>query len=259
MPSKETGIVGENRLSVRAKVGLGFAIGSLTALAACSSTDSGPAPVVAETSIGAEQGGTSTGETGETSTTTTFEDHKQLFAQNGEQATFDAIFQAIEFSKQGDIAASVQILTNLGLTQEMVDTALVLEGQTATNAVFLKSYEAREDQPYTLTTTITNALSPDVLGGLPLSAEDNNNTQGSYMLEMYFNLVPSEKIDETTRLNIDNAHTVLINVAANNESTQAQYRFTQEEKKAWNELANAAIDSNNTVRSQQNLKTYRSQ
>lgn len=216
----------------------------------CSNGGGGSAPVSTPTSTGAEQGGASSGEVKESQgTNVAFQDHEKLFIENGEKATFDAITQAIALSEQGDVAGSAQILASIGFNQKMVETALKLDGNNANNDTFLQSYYEREGEYFPLTLDITAALGPGVINALPIDEQANGKATNSQVLSGYFNLIPEDSIDSTTKYNIRSGASLLTEVPPNSS-------FTEVQKTAWMDYAKDLMRVNSEVRSDRGLPPY---
>ena len=228
---------------------IGAALGTVSiALAGCSSEESGTTPVAAQTSIGAEQGGQPAAEQAKTQdSAVAFKANEQLFVNNGEQATFGAIAQAIELSKQGDIEGSVKIIAGLGLNQEMVERGLTLDEKAAQDDTFKESFKEKAGRPYTLASDIITPLGPAVIGALPQDEANNSSSQTSETLTQKYNLMQQNRVDEITEQYIIDARSTIADIKSSTE-------FTETEKNVRLAVLEEGIGNNNSVRLQEGLK-----
>ena len=226
---------------------------AVVSFTACSNQSS--EPVTAGSGVSTtDQGGQPNAEQEETQAKTiAFKDYEQLFVENGEQATFDAIAQAIALSEAGDVEGSAQILAGIGLNQGMVERALMLEGNAANNETLQRSYEKLTGSALPTTATITAALSPEVIALLPPKDNKNYYAQTSENLIKYFYLIPESEIDSETTSIIKNAEVAHFDLERSD-------KLTPEEKKVWIDYLAELANSSNSVRSQEGLQplAYRS-
>ena len=227
---------------------IGAALGTVSiALAGCSSEESGTTPVAAQTSIGAEQGGQPAAEQAKTQdSAVAFKANEQLFVNNGEQATFEAITKAIALSEQGDVEGSAKILTGLGLNQEMVARGLTLDEKTAQDDKFKNSFEEKAGRPFTSASHVIDSLGPDVIDALPME-ETNDTQQTSEVLAVKYHLMPRATIDRITK-------DYIIKAPSNKDLIETSTEFTEEEKRIRLAALEEGVSNNKLVRSQEGLE-----
>lgn len=240
-------------LSRRARAGLALAGGVLAVGTGCSSSsvESNPVPT-AVAPVAADQGGAGTSEQKETQANIiTFADHEQLFAENGDKVTFDAITEAIALSDQGDVTGSAKTLESIGFNQDIVKNALTLSGDTADDTGFLEYYAKDIGKPWSSAENITDALKPEVILALPAQESDNKTPLTSETLIVFFNFIPKDQINSKTQYIIDQTYRIKTDVPSDDS-------YTEEEKDAMIRYANNLFAAAQEVRLKEGLPEYQS-